>query len=675
MSELHHVLAQRLMNLHNEVASKPSARAIFGSGNELTANLARQMPYRIGLWPCIGDDTTLSIAVWSALAHLLEVRNNIQVYRIFANLGDVTEHSIDVNTLTTQFSVDDWIFEELNENIAVWGHLTSDNQVYELTLWIESDFVKEEDAVAERTFRADNLSQLVNQLPAVADFVIDSSNGDKDIEQKKVFTPTMPEFTASNPNLFDAVHSWEMTVMGFLWNGDIDDEVIIALFEKMMVACETDWDYWLVGATLYHATLPGLSLIGEVLVEEALAYEYPVYADYNLFVARAMLRLGRASEAYQFMQDVEEHYGTEKLSVALWLTYADLLIRMGDLTGAIEIFQSAIELDAVSVDLYRLYAYTLELAERYDINLSTFILIDPEERLYDRLLWEAISAYDEILRLDASNNLAIFQQLPHLITLDIPEFWQIFEKLVQRDEHYEFVSDAVALLENHDVDDINQGIQILEKQISVKTDVYALEMALLKLLIIDSQTEPARTLLQKLRAHKEASNNEADLDYLTLMLEFDNFSYWLGEVQTIVMAGNRLTQQNIRQLERAMAVAPNMMLLHILYAKALLATDEASEALDHLLDVYAEHERDIVLITMIVEILREFDDDALTVEYIKKGLEIDPMYAPLLIQATHFYLDIESYDIVRSFLAQLESHYPNAPELKELRQRIAQALD
>src|SRR5215216_1511266 len=92
---------------------------------------------RIGLWPLVSSAPDISMGLMTLLAFLLERYQGVIVYRLFANVDDA--EAFEWTMERSQFGVDDWQLEELDENVGVWGTLERNGAGWQLEIDVEND--------------------------------------------------------------------------------------------------------------------------------------------------------------------------------------------------------------------------------------------------------------------------------------------------------------------------------------------------------------------------------------------------------------------------------------------------------------------------------------------------------------------------------------------------------
>src|SRR4029453_1267235 len=107
------------------------------------------------------------------LAYHLERWSSIRVYRLLAQIEEDTQ-ALTWSIEKSQFGVDDWELDGLDENGAIWGEYTQNSDNVSLTLEVENDFADDTTETYKKTWEATNLSQLIALLPQIADGIAES---------------------------------------------------------------------------------------------------------------------------------------------------------------------------------------------------------------------------------------------------------------------------------------------------------------------------------------------------------------------------------------------------------------------------------------------------------------------------------------------------------------------
>ena len=131
--------SHNLINLHNRQDSSNLSSVIFGTAASLSQSLETRQRVRIGIWPCISSsEPNVAMGMFTVLALLLERWPDIRTYPVFVKLeGKPTDYKWSVEQ--SQFEVDDWEMEYLDENVALWGKLESIGGKWQLIINVEND--------------------------------------------------------------------------------------------------------------------------------------------------------------------------------------------------------------------------------------------------------------------------------------------------------------------------------------------------------------------------------------------------------------------------------------------------------------------------------------------------------------------------------------------------------
>src|SRR5215207_2712267 len=122
---------------------------------------------RIGLWPLVSSGAPeTSMGLLTLLAFLLERYQGVIVYRLFANVDDA--EAFEWTMERSQFGVDDWQLDELDENVGIWGTLERNEDSWQLEIEAENDLAEDEEEPVIFSYRAKSLGELVNMLPKAA---------------------------------------------------------------------------------------------------------------------------------------------------------------------------------------------------------------------------------------------------------------------------------------------------------------------------------------------------------------------------------------------------------------------------------------------------------------------------------------------------------------------------
>ena len=121
-------LANKLMG-QKTISQPQSVSAIFGQlSGQVTLQSESSVQFRVGMWPIQSNsDPEIALGLACLLAYHLERWSFIQVYRLFAQIEeDVQDFTWSIEK--SQFGVDDWELDGLDENGAIWGEYSQKSE-------------------------------------------------------------------------------------------------------------------------------------------------------------------------------------------------------------------------------------------------------------------------------------------------------------------------------------------------------------------------------------------------------------------------------------------------------------------------------------------------------------------------------------------------------------------
>jgi len=667
-------LANRLMTQGNPTgAVLPTA--IFGSSGSLTNTLNLNRPrLRIGLWP-IQSETHPEIAMGLAavLGLLLERYRDVRVYRLFVRAeGDADEFEWEIEQ--SQFDVDDWQLDELDENAAVWGDLEKNGSDWSLTLNIENDLLEEGEDLKTLTYKATSLRDLVDQLSGAA----------ADITQFLEATETRliaPLYTSAQWDevelelLLESVFEWEIDLFLQMWGQEWTEDEINDDAEALLNAGKPlgDFGAWVASSTvarmLRSADPETAEILAPIASEVVSAFEESPIP--TLLLAPALHEASFVNEAYKMIEEGVEQQAENPLA---FLTLAELYRRGGRIPEAVNAFQNAIEDDVVSTPLFLRYADLIQVMDYNTFPVDNYIMIDPADYDADHMTWEAVESYQAVLETEPDNRDALYRSL--LLLLDVEpggeRFWNGFKRLIQLDKTGEQTRDIVDALYN--VDNMTPAFEFLKIASAREPERSDILINLAAAYLVNEQGDAAKAELQKARRLTDDPLILADIDRLMLMAEDPNFESRMGEITDIVSAGNTLETEDVEFLEAVTEKVPSFAEAYVFLAKAYIAWDEPSTAIEVLLDGHKSNPSDPEIAALLGQLLWEADEHELAFSYLKKGIDKNSNYVPLLALAGRYLFDDDQEELAKSYLAHASMISPNDPTLIETRAYIARKI-
>ncbi len=669
--------ARRLMRINERVVASNNASAIFGSVGDLPQAISSRAPLRIGMFPCVGDEPLIAMGLWSTLAHLLDRWGDIEVYRLFVNFHEEPEDF--VWTLDkSQFTIEEWDIEYLDENIGMWGTLEAIDTGWKLTVTIDDDNLTGEEAdEIDLTLIAATQGELFSKLPDFAVQIADAINAGRLDDTD----PSYPEVNITVDTIFttflEHFIEWDVNLLATLWGVEWEDDEVIDAFTKFLEvssAIGSDFIAWVVAKSIAQTMRPGYSLIGDLLIERVTDvseafndsyYPIPILAD-------SVFNMGFTQKSYRLLDTELEKHPNNTIA---WLKSGDVLAEGGLFLQAIDKFQTAIEKEAVNNHLYRAYGNILLSAEQSDTeNNDTFILIDVAEYEQNHAIWEAIEAYSEALKLDPDDLRACYARVLNLAEVDFEQvyLWESFAKLVEMDTDGDYTADVIDSF--YDVSEIDAGVAALERLIEENPDRLDLYMNLAALHLAAYDSPAALPLLVRAKSLAKTTSQLADIERMALMANDSEFEYRFGEVMSILDAGNKLQANDVEFLEDLVEQAPHAIEGHLALARSYYAWEEYDEALEVLLDAQESFPDQPSILDWLARILWESGERETAFTYLNRGILAQPFNVQLIARAGQYLFDNDQLIEARRYLARAESIQPKHPMLNAVRNYIAQKI-
>ena len=625
---------------------------------------------RIGVWPIVSQgDAEVAMGVATVLGFLLDRWREMRTYRLFARLEDTPENyqwSINLS----QFTVDDWQLEGLDENVAIGGVLEEKNGGWKLKLEVENDLVDDTDTQVIE-WEGHTLAELLIVLPGrVSDFASFVGAG-----QPRAIIPLYNSVANNDAELkllLTRLFQWELKLLLHLWGSLWDDTEIVTEIDNLLQAgrmCQGEFAAWSVSNAIARAMLPMFEPINEVLVPvvDEVVSSFSGSVLPTTILAPALFQAGQGRTAFELLEQGIETY-TDNAS--LWLTLAELYYQGGYFREAVDTFQRAIEEDATNTSLYTRYGEMLLALDSQGWRVEEFILANPELRDVNPITLETIEAFQAALELDPTNLSAIFLQVIQLVDIENdPRLWPTFQKLVQLDDTGERVRNAIESM--YHLDDITPAIHALDAATEQETERYDLYLNLAAAYLVAEKEEAAKVALSKARTLSDNLSVQAEIDRLMLAAGDPNFESRLGEITDLIGNDSTLSSRDIDFLEVILERAPRFSEVYVLLAKAYQTWNEADAVLETLLDGQRILPDDPDILEMLARTLWTSGEKELAFDYINRGLAQYPQHVPLLTLTGCYLFENGQEEAARVFLARAEVISPRHPALNEARVYIA----
>jgi tetratricopeptide (TPR) repeat protein len=681
-------LAAKLKGNHMK-SPKQSPSAIFGeiAKSPLLAESGRSK-LRIGFWPIRSEtEPAVAMGLVTLLASILEQWPNVQVYRLLAQVEDETQGyqwTID----KSQFGVDDWELDGLDENAATWGTLTQSESGYELALEIENDLANDEGK--SETWMAGNLNQLVDLLPQIAETIaIYLGAGDIDptnqVYESKQYSDDILK------QILEANFEWELALFLNLWGMPWTDDQIIAAYEKLSSFSKQlngDLGEWITSnaaARVLSPLHPYLDANTKLLeyVEKA-SLESASSLIYRHGIAVALYRAGYTVSAFDLLELNVEQYPDNPIS---WSTLIEFYWQSSEIGTALNTIQRAIQTDSAPASIYVRYAEILLAfdASNLVINVGAkrttstgrtftedYIFIDPDSIRVNRLIHEAVKSYQSALLLDPNNADVLSSLLIHLIDLQESSLWTQFRRLVDLDQEGTHIRNSIEAMSS--LEDIQPAIDILFSFLEMHPDHLQMHLNLASAYVLADQTDKAQYELEIARKLSQSKQTDSEIERLSLSAADPDFDARLGEIAELLDAGSEISSEDVEFLELALGNAPSFAAGYILLANAYINWGEASDALDTLLDGQREIPDEPDISALLGRVLWEAGEEQLAFDALNTALTKNPNHVPTLATMGRFMFEDGQEDEAKIFLARAEAIDPRNATLNDARIHIANML-
>ncbi|MCY4022997.1 MAG: hypothetical protein OXF32_06090 [Anaerolineaceae bacterium] len=660
--------AQRLM-MRGQLAAPNVATAIFGTaGSEGQAIYLGQPALRIGLWPVqSSEEPGMAMGLFTLLGLLLERWQGVRVYRMAARV-DGDPASWRWSMPASQFGVDDWQLEDLDDNVGIWGELETSTDGLRLAVTVEDDRQPEDAPPAEFRLESATLNALVNALPGFCEGIVHSL-GFQDLRRHA----PLYAGAANERALQDALElafQLELRLFLQLWGQSWPDAGPGETFEKIagMASGSGEFIPWLYASSLarwlrHSGDSSGIRAVADRNVTMLQAHEAAA-----IIYCSGLFAEGQVNAAYDLLE-AQENPGP-----AMVLTLADLYRQGGRVQDALELLQDAIESERASGELLVYYGDLLQAMNVAGLPCDGYVYLDPDEDDEEAQLLEALYAWEAAANLEPRDTRVLQRILVTRAELERvdDEFWSLFGRLVALDEAHEALRQVIDACYN--LESLEPARGILQQ--AYEKDPRNIEpgLNLAEVLLVEQEEDALLRLLEKLNALAGDEASQAELARLRLMLEEPDLEWRLGEIEGVLDAGNSIRSEDTEWLEGILEHSPGLGGLHALLGRAYLGWGEDATALEILLDGYRRYPADAELAALLGEQLWQAGEAELAFEYLGKGLGENPNDVPLLALTGRFLFEDGQDEAARGCLARAEALAPRHPALQQARVHIAATL-
>ena len=344
----------------------------------------------------------------------------------------------------------------------------------------------------------------------------------------------------------------------------------------------------------------------------------------------------------------------------------------GDLAGAIDTGQRALEAGLEHPALHWEYAQLLLAAEANDWLVDDFLFIDPDEADDDlHIPLEIAAALKQHLSAAPGNLNALQLLLAYMIDIEDEEIWSYFERLIRADVSGDYAGDVIDRLV--DLDDYESAYAALRR--AADANPYA-HVYLAQLALADGDTESASATIDACRRQLAELDDELDteLQRLELSARLPGFEVDFAEIKLALASGKPVTERQVDLLEEAVDISPKMLDLHVVLARCYVAWedyDSAAEVLEVGEQEAGAHPQ-ILLGQARIFWSRNHHSEAIA--KLNDGLAVFPSDVNLLVQLATYLIANDQLDDAREYIVRAESIAPSHRAIWQVRRLVAQKM-
>lgn len=660
--------AQRLM-MQGQLAAPNVATAIFGTaGSEGQAIYLGQPALRIGLWPIqSGEEPGTAMGLFTLLGLLLERWQGVRVYRLAARVeGD--PDSWRWSMPASQFGVDDWQLDDLDDNVGIWGELETPPDGLRLVLNVEDDRQPEDAPPAVFRQEATDLRALVNALPGFSERILHSL-GFQDLRRHAPLYAG-PENETALQDALELAFQLELRLFLQLWGQVWPDAGPGEIFQKIagMATGSGDFVPWLYASSLarwlrHSGDSSGIQAVADLNLALLRAHEAAA-----IIYGSGLFAEGQVNAAYDLLE------AQESPGPSMVLTLADLYRQGGRVPDALDRLQAAIESERTNDELLVYYGDLLQAMNLAGLPCDGYVYLDPDEDPEEAQLQEALHAWEAAANMEPRDTQVLQRILIARAEMGLvdDEFWTLFGRLVALDEACEALRQVIDACYN--LESLKPAQDILQQACDKDPGNVELGLNLAEVLLVEQEEDALLRLLGRLNTLAADETAQAELARLRLMMEEPDLEWRLGEIEGVLDAGNTIRSEDTEWLEGILEDSPGLGGLHALLGRAYLGWGEDATALEILLDGYRRYPADAELAALLGEQLWQAGEAELAFEYLGKGLGENPNDVPLLALTGRFLFEDGQDEAARGCLARAEALAPRHPALQQARVHIAATL-
>lgn len=647
-----------------------------------TRRYAQKAMYRVGLWPIVSNsEPEMAIGVGLVLAALLEQWQSVCVYRLVAQ---VEENFIDQKWSMTQsqFGVDDWEPEGLDENVAIWGSLENDNGHIKFSIEIENDSREDDETLKLETIYT-SLSDLVNALPAVSEKIvlwIDSVfelAGTHYGQVDETDTLLLDEF-------IEKLFHWELSYYLALSGNEIDAPVNdLESLVKLSQQMKSDFGAWVLAQSMARMMRFAQISWSQTLVSNINTVLRQL-DDRPIFVAIICITLFRLDYGAGVFDLLESNLVLHPEHTIVWNTLAIIYSSLREDLATLDVYQRAIEANAANASTYRRYADLIILINNQQLRLKSgnphvspagrpflerYIYASTDDQT--RNIYEAATAYQNAVESNPEDLEALMQLVKCLTTLEDKRAWDYCQRLVEKDTEGGVTASVIDQLSE---DEIPFMIDILENLKPKDPLQSSISINLARCYLAVGKNDRAGIELAQVPKEKLSQQNQIVVSRLNLAAHFLDFETRIAEISSILEANGEISEDDIEFLETLLEKERAFSEGYSILAKGYLSRNEHDAALEVLLDCQNDAPFDADATSLLAKVLWDEDQSDLAFAYLEKGLKQDKCNATLLSLNGRFLFETGQDEEAKEMLLLAEECDPMDAELAATRRYIANAL-
>lgn len=669
-------VAEKFKSIGQEVRSSQSSSSLFGDTN-LSRSISVQTT-RIGFYPIICEDhADIAMGIASCLAYLLDQYNEFRVYRVFSKIEDTNDDS-EITEEDYQFTLDNWEFAGLDDNVTLFGSMLIDDHQIKLNIHLDMNLTEEQETTT-LDFVYSDLTSLTSNLPEIALQIVNKIS-DKPRTELIITYKDVDKLSESYlKTTLENVFYWNLDLYLYLWGVEWSDEDILSQYREMIELCKSannEFVVWCVSMMARQVMQIGLDVVGDVIV--------PILGDVTACdtysdISRATLSMSLTNMGYitQAVDMIEGCSKSENTRLELWSSIISVYLKANQFQKALENNQLAIELGFNDYRLYWTYHQLLSFAESNDIFVEELLLVDPEDKDInedEEVIYEIIEALKSGLKSQANNKTLLYTLLKYLVEVEHEDLWTYFAQLVNSDISNHQVRDIIDSF--YDLADLTHAFEIIENYKTNHPQQVNAYLYMAQLELVAGESSVARELLEEaIKLVNSEDNTYIEIQHLLLSASFENFESRYSDVLVMLDANKNVPENDVDLLESALEIAPKFADIYVTLARCYLQWDDtetATEVLDDGQENIGKHPR-ISQLSAQINWKRGKQELALT--QLNEALEETPNDIALLAQTARFLIENQQFEDSKRYIERAETIAPSHPEIWNLRKLITDTIN